>query len=65
MQNLKSLNKSYLYQYCLIILFSILLYGCNSNYLEIIAENELDNENIEKIEVSNQQINIDQLLEEK
>jgi len=42
-----------------------LLYGCNSNYLEIIAENELDNENIEKIEVSNQQINIDQLLEEK
>tara|TARA_B100000035_G_scaffold142051_1_gene120847 strand:- start:4122 stop:5405 length:1284 start_codon:yes stop_codon:yes gene_type:complete len=65
MQNLKSLNKIYFFKCCFITLFSILLYGCNSNYLEINTKDNEDDSNVGNPEISSQQINIDELLEVK
>ncbi|MBT3519707.1 MAG: penicillin-binding protein activator [Gammaproteobacteria bacterium] len=65
MQNAKPLNRNYFSKYIVIGTFSILLYGCNSNYIKIITEDDYDKkENVESSE-SNSQINIDELLLEK
>lgn len=65
MQNLKSLNKIYFFKCCFITLFSILLYGCNSNYLETYNKDKEDESKLKNPEISSQQINIDELLEVK
>ena len=42
-----------------------MLYGCNSNYLDITNEYNEDESVLNKTENNNQQINIDELLETK
>ena len=65
MQDAKPLNRYYFFKYIVIVIFSILLYGCNTNYTKIITEDDFDKKERVESSESNSQINIDELLLEK
>tara|TARA_B100001778_G_scaffold277449_1_gene241101 strand:- start:2562 stop:3839 length:1278 start_codon:yes stop_codon:yes gene_type:complete len=52
-------------KYLLIIILSILLYACNSNYIQTSTDSALDEDISNQSEISEIQINIDELLIEK
>ena len=65
MQNSKPLDKNYFLKYITIIVFSILLCSCNTNYIKIITEDNYNKVEGKETELKKPQINIDELLIEK
>ena len=67
MQNFRPLNINTYFKLFLIIIISILLYGCNTNIMEIIADDELQKEstNSNKNQEDRDKFNINELLIEK
>ena len=65
MQSTEPLNKNHFFKIIIIIIISILLYGCNTNYIKIITEEDYSLKESEESETGKLQINIDELLLEK
>ena len=62
MQIIKPIIESCFTKYAILLALSIWLCGCNTNYIEIITDKEIDNNTSRTIDVSKTQINIDELL---
>ena len=65
MQILKPFISSNSLKYLIITILSILLYACNSNYIQTSTDSALDEDISNKSDISEIQINIDELLIEK
>ena len=65
MQNVEPLIRNYIFKFTVIIIFSILLYGCNTNYIKIITEDDYSLKESKDSKEGKLQINIDELLLEK
>ena len=65
MQSFKPIIRSYIFKYIVIIVSSILLYACNTNYIEVISGDSSKEETYKNSEVNESQINIDELLAHK
>ena len=64
MQNFKPIIRSYIFKYIFKV-SSILLYACNTNYIEVISGDSSKEETYKSSEVNESQINIDELLAHK
>jgi len=65
MQNFEPIIRSYIFKYIVIIVSSILLYACNTNYIEIISNDDSKEKTYKNSEANENQINIDELLVHK
>ena len=65
MQNFKPIIRSYISKYILIIVSSILLCACNTNYIEVISGDDDKEEIYKSPGINENQINIDELLAHK
>jgi len=65
MQNFEPIIRSYIFKYIVIIISSILLCACNTNYIKIISGDGSKEETYKSSEVNESQINIDELLAHK
>ena len=65
MQNFGPIIRSYIFKYIVIIVSSILLCACNTNYIEIISGGDNKEKTYKSSEVNENEINIDELLVHK
>ena len=65
MQNFGPIIRSYIFKYIVIIVSSILLCACNTNYIEIISADDNKEKTYKNSEINENQINIDELLVHK
>jgi outer membrane PBP1 activator LpoA protein len=65
MQIIEPIIRRFDFRFILLLILSILLYGCNSNYMKILPNEENRKESSESADKSEKQINIDELLLEK
>ena len=65
MQSFEPKIRSYIFKYIVIIVSSILLYACNTNYIDVISGDSSKEETYKNSEVNESQINIDELLAHK
>ena len=65
MQIIEPIIRRFDFRFILLLILSILLYGCNSNYMKIFPNEENRKESSESVDKSKKQINIDELLLEK
>ena len=65
MQIIKPIIESCFTKYAILLALSIWLCGCNTNYIEIITDKEIDNNTSKTTDVGKTQINIDELLIKK
>ncbi len=65
MQNFRPIIRSYIFKYIVIIVSSILLCACNTNYIEVISGDVGQKEIYKSPEINENQINIDELLAHK
>jgi len=65
MQIIEPIIRRFDLRFILLFILSILLYGCNSNYMKILPNEENRKESSNSVDKSEKQINIDELLLEK
>ena len=65
MQIIEPIIRRFDFRFILLFILSILLYGCNSNYMKVLPNEENRKESSGSVDKSEKQINIDELLLEK